>query len=79
MLFGFKAMDKLKVSKMKRTALSSAYAEFFNRLPQDWNSTYVSKDDEELDLFDDNLKVAVVVSGLILLMPLALILSLTLS
>lgn len=79
MLFGFKAMKHLKVSKMKQTSLSSEYAKYFSRIPSNWNSTYLAKEDEELERFDENLKLAVVMSGCILLMPLFVVLTLAFS
>ena len=81
MLFGFKAMEHLKVAKMKRVSLSKEYEPYFNKLPQEWNSSYLSKDDVDVnvEVFDENMKLAVWMSSLMILMPLALILTLALS
>ena len=79
MLFGFKAMDHLKVAKMKRTDLSDAYSEYFAKLPQDWNSGFIAAEEAEMDGFDDSLKLAVWISGLILFMPLVLFITLAFS
>lgn len=79
MLFGFKAMDHLKVSKMDQSSISKDYIPYFSRLPQQWNSTYMANDSEEIAGFDENLNLALVASGFILLLPLAFILSLALS
>ena len=79
MLFGFTAMEHLKVAKMKSVSLSKEYEPYFAKIPQEWNTTYLNKDNAEDEGLDENVKLAVWISGVILLMPLALILTLALS
>jgi len=77
MLFGFQAMDHLKVTKMEQRDFVAEYSDYFNTIPQSYSSTYIETEDKYPEAFDDNLKLAIWMSGAILFLPLVLILVLT--
>ena len=50
MIFGFKAMDNLKAHTISYSVSKGAYEQYFNRFTGDWNSVYVSTDQDSTDL-----------------------------
>lgn len=47
MIFGFKAMDNLKAHTISYSVSKGAYEQYFNRFTGDWNSSYVSTDEDD--------------------------------
>ena len=66
MIFGFRAMDNLKAHTMSYSVTKGAYDKYFNAVSSDWNSAYVSSDEDTTEL-----NKVIIIASAVMLLPLA--------